>query len=290
MQFGPYTFEPSNLDKVLFPDDDITKAGLIDYLVDVAEYMLPHIKDRPLAMKRYPDGIKEESFYQKAVPDYFPDWIETVSVTREEQQPVNMVVANNKATLAYLGNQACIESHVFLSNTDDLDKPTKMIFDLDPPEGSFDMVIKAAKALRKKLYNSYSLKAFVMTTGSRGMHVIVPLRTRPTFDEVRNFASKVCKELENDHKDEFTTSIRKDQRKGKLFLDYLKNSKGQHSIAPYSPRGIRGAPVACPLEWEELDELKEGAQTFKIKNIIDRLKKKGDPWKGIMRHATLIDI
>ena len=282
MKFGPHSFEPSNLDKVFFPEAEITKGDLIDYYAKVAEYMLPHVQDRPLAMHRFPDGIDGKDFFQKKVPDYFPDWIKTVSVEREDGSKIEMVLANNAATLAYLANQACIAPHVWLSRADKLDRPDKMIFDLDPPEGHFDLVIKAARALREVLATEHDLDASVMTTGSKGMHVVVPLRRTRPFEEVRQLAHDICDELAGAYPNDFTTQVRKNKRKGRLFLDYLRNAYAQHSIAPYGVRALPGAPVATPLDWEELGSLDRGAQTYTIKNIFRRLGQKGAVWEKMV--------
>lgn len=279
MKFGPHSFEASNLDKVLFPGDGITKGDLIDYYVKVAEYMLPHVQDRPLAMHRFPDGIDGKDFFQKNVPDYFPGWIVTASVKREDGSKIDMVLANNTATLAYLANQACIAPHIWLSRADKIDRPDKMIFDLDPPQGHFDLVIKAARALREVLASEHDLDAYAMTTGSKGMHVVVPLRRTRPFDEVRQAARGICEELAEAYPDDFTTEVRKDKRRGRLFLDYLRNSYGQHSIAPYGVRALPGAPVATPLDWDELGSLDKDAQTYTLRNIFRRLGQKGAVWE-----------
>jgi bifunctional non-homologous end joining protein LigD len=289
MQFGPYSFEPSRLDKVLFPDSGFTKGDLIDYYSRIAEFMLPHLADRPLAMRRFPDGIRAEGFFQKTVPDYFPEWIQRTEVEREEGR-ISMLLVNNKATLAYLADQACIEHHVFPSRANHLRAPDKMIFDLDPPEEGFRLVIRAASALREILEAEQGLRAFVMTTGSRGLHVVVPLKPQLDFDPVRDYAHRICSELASRYPEDFTTEMRKDKRRGRLFLDYLRNAYGQHSIAPYGLRALPGAPVATPLHWEELDQLDGGAQTYRLKTIFRRLEQGGDPWKGWSRHARQLKL
>ncbi|HKK80434.1 MAG TPA: non-homologous end-joining DNA ligase [Phaeodactylibacter sp.] len=282
MKFGPYSFEASNLDKELFPESGFTKSDLIEYYTEVADYLLPHAKDRPLAMHRFPDGIEGKDFFQKDVPDYFPDWIHTVEVEREEGS-IHMLTADNKATLAYLGQQACIAAHVFLSCTPQLRQPDKMLFDLDPPQDRFDLVVEAAKALREHLERVYGLMAFVMTSGSAGLHVVVPLRPQADFERVRSFARRVSEEVVEQHPDDFTVEMRKDKREGRLLIDYLRNSYGQHSIVPYGVRALPGAPVATPLDWEEVSRLKNGAQTYNIGSVLRRLGQKGDPWKGIAK-------
>ncbi|MCB9287189.1 MAG: ATP-dependent DNA ligase [Lewinellaceae bacterium] len=289
MKFGKYAFETSNLSKVLFPKAGITKEGLIDYYVKISEYMLPHLEGRPVAMHRFPDGISGKDFFQKEIPDYFPEWISRVEVERKEEGPIEMVVADNTATLAYLANQACIAIHVWPGRRASLRRPDKLIFDLDPPKGRFGLVVKAARALRKLLEEERGLPAFVMTTGSQGLHVAVPLRPQSGFDEVRDYAHSVCEGLAEAHPEDFTTETRKEKRGGRLFLDYLRNSYGQHSIAPYSVRAIEGAPVATPLDWGELSGLSGGAQTYTVQNIFRRLGQKGDPWKSMWRDAVALN-
>lgn len=290
MQFGPYSFEASHTDKVLFPDSGLTKGDLIDYYVRIADHFIRHAADRPLAMHRFPDGIRTRGFFQKEVPDYFPEWVQTVEVHRKEEGPIRMVLANNTATLAYLANQATIAPHLFLSSKGSLDKPDKMLFDLDPPDGRFDLVVKAAKELHKRLENAHGLTAFVMTTGSRGMHVVVPLRPEKAWEDVREFAREVCDGLADEFPDSFTTEVRKEKRKDRLFLDFLRNAFGQHSIAPYGVRALPGAPVATPLKWDEIDGLENGARTFTMQNLPHRLEDRGDAWKGFGRHAQSLQL
>ncbi|MCO6493245.1 MAG: non-homologous end-joining DNA ligase [Phaeodactylibacter sp.] len=288
MKFEKYSFEPSKLDKVLFPKAEITKKNLIDYYSKVSEYMLPHLKGRPLAMHRFPDGINGKAFFQKEVPDYFPEWVDRAEVERKEEGPVVMVVAKNAATLAYLANQACIAIHAWPARRGRLNQPDKMVFDLDPPAGRFDLVIKAARILRGELEEQRGLPAFVMTSGSEGLHVVVPLRPEANFDAVRDYARKVCEILAEAYPDDFTTETRKEKRRGRLFLDYLRNSYGQHSIAPYSVRAIGSAPVATPLDWKELERLDKGAQSYAMNNVFRRLGQKGDPWKGMWQGAPAL--
>lgn len=284
MHFGPYSFQESNLDKILFSGEGITKGQLISYYIRISELMLPLAKDRPLAMHRFPDGIGKKGFFQKEVPDYFPSWIKRVEVSREEGRII-MPLVNNKATLAYLANQACIEPHIFLSRVTELKKPDRIIFDLDPPENRFDLVIKAARAL-KVLLEADGLTPYIMTTGSSGMHIYVPVRPDHPFEIVRGYARQICEQLTDQQSDIFTTEIRKNKRGNRLFLDYLRNSYGQHSIVPYSVRALPGAPIATPLKWEEIDQLDNGSRTFNLSNIFDRVDRYGNVWINFTRHAS----
>ncbi len=185
--YGPYSFETSKEDKTLFPEASLTKGDLIEYYEKIAEYMLPHIEDRPVTMQRFPDGIEQQGFYEKRVPDYFPAWMVRVKVNTDDGTQAQ-ITCNNEATLAYLANQACITPHVWLSRSDHLNKPDQMIFDLDPPDGGhFEAVRDAAKKC-KALLDEMDAAAFVKTTGSRGVHLVLPLRPHDGFDEVR----RVC--------------------------------------------------------------------------------------------------
>lgn len=285
MQVDSHTVSVSNLEKVLFPDDEITKGDLIDYYQRVADTMLPYMEKRPLNMQRFPDGIDEGGFYHKEVPDYFPDWIDRVSVAvREEGSTQPQVVCNKTATLVYLANQACITPHVWLSRVDKLDHPDKLIFDLDPPGGDFEPVRAAALSLRDIL-EEVGLVPYVMTTGSKGLHVVAPLDRSADFDTVRDFTRNLAQVLARRRPDDLTTETRKNKRHGRLFLDYLRNSYAQTAVVPYAVRARPGAPVATPLDWDELSDSSLHSQTYTMHNIFRRLGQKDDPWRGIMRQA-----
>ncbi|MGQ9572224.1 MAG: non-homologous end-joining DNA ligase [Dehalococcoidia bacterium] len=281
MRIGPHTVETSNADKVLFPDDGITKGDLIEYYRQIADTMLPHIEGRPVAMHRFPDGLAGEGFYQKDAPDYFPDWVTRVSV-KKENGTVEHVICDKAATLVYLANQACVTPHVWLSRLDDLNKPDLLIFDLDPPDGKLKEVRFAARALRDVL-GELGLAVFIQTTGSRGFHVVVPLDRSADFDTVRTFAQEVAELLARREPDRLTTEQYKKQRRGRVFLDTVRNSYAQTFAAPYAVRPRPGAPVATPIDWAGLG--KTDSQRYNIGNIFRRLGQKGDPWKGMRRHA-----
>jgi bifunctional non-homologous end joining protein LigD len=284
MKVDGHQIEISHEDKVFFPKARITKGDVIDYFQRAARVMLPHVRQRPLAMHRHPDGIEGEGFFQKEVPDYFPRWIERVTTPRKEGGKIDNVVCNNAATLVYLANQACITPHVWLSRRDKLDCPDQLIFDLDPPGKRFALVRFAAKALRE-IFGELGLPSFVKTTGSRGLHVMVPLDRRQNFDAVREFAQDVARVLAHRHPRRLTVEPRKNKRRGRLFLDTARNSYAQHAVAPYAVRAIEGAPIATPLAWNEVSHRKLDAQRFNIKNIFQRLRRKSDPWKNLHRSA-----
>lgn len=283
-RFGRYTVETSNEDKVFFPDAEITKGDLMDYYDAVSEHMLPWLRDRPLVMQRFPDGIEAEGFYHKQVAEHFPDWIDTVTVGKADGGRQELVVANNKATLVYLANLGCVTLHPWLCRTDRLERPDQLVVDLDPPSGgSFDAVRDAARACRE-LCDELELPTFVKTTGSKGLHVLVPLDRRADFDAVRDFARQAMELLAARRPDALTVEVRKNKRKGRVFLDVARNAYAQTAVAPYSVRPLPGAPVATPLAWDEIGRVE--ARSFTVKNLFRRLGRIDDPWKDLRRHAT----
>jgi len=285
LRFGPYTVETHNEDKVLFPGDGITKRDLLDYYVEIADHLLPHVRERPVTLERYPGGVGEDGFFQKDAPEYFPDWIETVRVRREGGS-LDHVICGNQASLAYLADQACITPHVWLSRKDQPDVPDRMVFDLDPPDDDFDVVRAAARAVRDVL-GELELPAFLTTTGSRGVHVVVPLRREEGFDEVRSFTREVAALVAARDDRRFTTEVRKDARKGRLYLDVARNAYAQTVAPPYSVRAREGAPVATPIEWDELGDV--DARVGTLRTVRERLEKHGDPWKHLARRARSLD-
>lgn len=274
--------EITNEDKVLFPKDKITKGDLIKYYEKVSSRMIPLIKDRPISMKRYPDGIKKGGFIQKQVSDYFPTWMKTKSV-KKEGGSVKMFLCNTKDTLRYLANQACVTPHIWQSRLPSLKKPSRIVFDLDPPGNNFGLVIEAAKHLRDVLEDDFKMKTFVMTTGSKGLHVVVPIKPIHTFEEVRAFAKEVGKIMVEEEPSLYTLNPRKSGRKSKLFIDYLRNGYAQTAVAPYAVRALDGAPVAMPISWSEVTS-RLSPQGFTLKTI-SRPLAKADPWKGMERSA-----
>jgi bifunctional non-homologous end joining protein LigD len=286
-RIGPYRVELSSPGKVLFPDSGITKGELVRYYRDVASFMLPHLEDRPLTLHRYPDGIDAADFYQQEAADYFPDWIETCRVPRAGNggAPVRHVLCNNTATLVYLANQAAITLHGWLSRAPRLTRPDRLVFDLDPADGDFDAVREAARQVAA-LMQEIGLTPFAMTTGSRGLHVVAPLRIGSGFDEVRELAREMARRLAHHHAEALTIEQRKKRRRGRIYLDIMRNAYGQTAVAPYAVRALPGAPIATPLALDELGEGRLDPRRWHLKNILRRLGQKGDPWAGIRRHAA----
>lgn len=280
LEVGRKQFDLSNPDKTLFPtewdNDPVTKADLVGYYRKAADVMLPHLRERALVMVRYPDGIAGEGFFQKQVPDYFPSWIRRVELPKRDGH-VAHVVCDDAATLAYVAGQACITPHTWLSRVDLPDQPDRIIFDLDPSRPGFEVVCAAAVGLRERL-EGMDMVPFVQTTGSRGLHVVVPLERGPDFDTVRSFARAVAHQLAGDDPELFTVEQRKAKRGDRVYIDIMRNAYGQSAVAPYAVRSLPGAPVATPLDWSEVTSTKLSPQRYNIHNLFRRLGQRDDPW------------
>jgi bifunctional non-homologous end joining protein LigD len=277
--------ELSNAGKVFFPDSEITKGDLVGYYRDVAARMLPYLRDRPLVMERYPDGITGERIVQKNVPRYFPEWITRTRV-KKQGGTLLQVICDKPATLVYLANQACVEMHAFLSRTSALERPDQLVFDLDPPDDEhFALVRHLALRLRELLEDELGLTAFVKTTGGRGLHVHVPLNARDDFDAVRRFARQASEVVAAREPDSLTVEQRKDSRGDRVYSDVMRNAYAQTAVAPYSVRARPGAPVATPLRWEELEDSGLTPHQFTVRTVGERLARLGqsDPWAGLAR-------
>jgi bifunctional non-homologous end joining protein LigD len=266
-------------EKVMFPDIKATKRDLWDYYERISGYMLPYLKDRPLTMHRFPDGIQSDGFYMKNIPDYFPKWIKTVVIAKKEGGTNTQMICQTKKALLFLSDQACITPHIWLSTRDDLKRPDRMIFDLDPSDNDMDKIKRIAVMLKEAI-DRYGLKSFVMTTGSKGVHVVVPIKTNHSFKTVKEVADRLAETVVQTIPDIATREQRKDKREDKVFVDTLRNAYGQTSVAPYAIRAIKRAPVATPLTWSEFAKKPFDPQRYRAANIFRRLGQIDDPWKG----------
>jgi bifunctional non-homologous end joining protein LigD len=283
---GGVTVQLSHLDKVFFPDDDLRKGDLVDYYRMVAPRMLPFLRDRPVVMARYPDGLAGERILQKNVSPHFPAWVKRVEVPRLGRGgAVSQVVCDKPETLIYLANQACIELHALLSRVNALDRPDQLVFDLDPPGvEAFDDTRRCALDLRNLLERELGLTAYVKTTGGKGLHVHVPLRPEEDFDAVRGFARDVAELMIRHDPDRLTLEQRVGERGNRIYFDIQRNGYAQMAVAPYSVRARRGAPVATPLDWTEAADADLNPQRFTMRTMGDRLATTQDPWAGMSRH------
>ncbi|PRW64030.1 non-homologous end-joining DNA ligase [Actinopolyspora mortivallis] len=283
IQLGGHRVEVSRADKVLFPRDGLTKGDIAEYYHRVGSTLVRYTKDRPLASERYPDGIEGQRIFQKNVSARTPGWVRRVEVPKREGGRNIQVVCEEPDTLVHLADQGVLTPHVWLSRTDDLERPDRMVFDLDPSDNGVEELRSAAHHTRR-LLEEVGLPAFVMTTGSRGFHVLVPLRREDTFHRVREFARGIATVLSERSPELLTVEQRKEDRAGRVFVDYLRNSYAQTTVAPYSVRARDTAPVATPISWRELDEV--GPRGFTLGDVPERLATHGDEWSGIGNRAT----
>jgi bifunctional non-homologous end joining protein LigD len=276
---GRRVVEVSRPDKPLFPDG-ITKADLARYYEAVAGFMLPHLAGRPLNLERFPDGIEGNRIIQQRASDHFPDWIRRVKVAKEGGT-VEHVVAGDAATLVYLANQACITLHAWPSRADRLDRPDRLIVDLDPSDRAAD--VRRAALEFGALLRELGLEPFVMATGSRGYHVVVPLQRRLEFDAVREFARDLARVAVARDPERLTIEQRKAKRGDRILVDVMRNAYAHTAVAPYSVRPRPGAPVATPLRWEELEDSSLRPDRWTIETVLRRLERDGDPWEEMAR-------
>ncbi len=272
----------SNPDKVMFPADGITKGDLVAYYQRVAERMLPHVRGRPLHMNRFPDGIGRIAIQQKRIPESFPQWIKRATVDLHRGGTITHAVIDNAATLVYLANYNMITAHVWLSRMEAPEQPDQLIFDLDPSDEDFRLVRRTAISLRT-LLEELRLVAYVKTTGSRGLHVVVPISIAPSFEEVHVFADVIAQRLAAGDPDHLTTEFIKQKREGRLFIDVNRNAYGQTVVAPYSVRARPAAPIAVPIAWADVDSDALRPDGVTMRNVWDWLKGRDDPWEQMDR-------
>jgi bifunctional non-homologous end joining protein LigD len=278
----------SHPEKVLFPDDGITKADLAGYYGAVGELMLPHLHDRPMNLWRWNSGIGGQLVVQQDIPKGAPDWVKRVETPRRKGGSIQHVVCQDADTLRWLANQNCITPHVWTARQDRLDRPDRIVFDLDPEEGTdFGVVRQAALATGEKL-RELGMEPFAMVTGSKGIHVVAPLKRTRDSAWVRERARVIGVEIAEGSPDTLTTEWRKNKRGGRILVDTARNTYGQTVVAPYAVRAIPGAPVATPLAWDELSDLDLTARSWTLRTLADRLAERGDPWADIASHAKAL--
>ncbi|MET7407486.1 non-homologous end-joining DNA ligase [Streptomyces parvulus] len=285
---GRRTLEVHRPGKVLFPATDgtpeYTKGDLVDYHRAVVPFMLPHLRGRPLMLERHPDGVGGPRFMQKNTPEHYPEWIRRVEVGKEGGT-VRHTVCDDSATLVYLADQAALTLHRWLSRAGAVDLPDRMVFDLDPSGDDFEAVREAAR-LVGELLDELRLPSALMTTGSRGLHVVVPLTARQDFDEVREFARDAADVLAAAHPDRLTTAARKKDRGDRLYLDIQRNAYAQTAVAPFTVRALPGAPVATPVSWDALDDPALHARRWTIATAVEQARTR--PWADVMSRARAL--
>jgi bifunctional non-homologous end joining protein LigD len=284
VEVGKRVIDLSNLDKVLYPDDGIVKAEVIEYYLKLAPTILNHIRGRALSLVRYPDGIYGEQFFQKHRPDWTPDWIDYKRLGQERKK--EYVVAKEEATLVWLANLACLEIHQIHSFSELSDKPDYIVYDLDPPEdGSFDLEeLKDIAFSLKEHLERYNYHVFIKTTGGKGFHLLTPIEAKYSFEECFQAAKKIASDFIGKHANT-TLHIKKESRKGRVLIDIYRNRPSQTIVCPYSLRGKEGATASTPLNWEELKDLKSLTQ-WNIHTTLERVLNEGDAWEQIRGWAV----
>ena len=277
----------SHADRVIFPAAGLTKLDLARYYASVGAVMVPHVRGRPLALHTFPHGLDGDGFFVKDTPRPLPrlDRHSRGAEARGRHHPPG--TCNNTATLVYLAGQNMLTPHIWTSRADRLERPDRLIFDLDPSTQRFADVRAAARTLGEIL-RDLGLAPYAMTTGSRGLHVVTPLRRTAGYDEVHDFARAVAAVLVARDPDALTTEFRRDRRGDRIFVDVGRNAYGQHAVAPYGVRALPKAPVATPLRWPELDDARLDPQGWTVMTLADRLAEMGDPWHDIGRHARAL--
>jgi bifunctional non-homologous end joining protein LigD len=279
----------SNVDKLLYPDDGVTKGDVIDYYRGVAEVMLPHLAGRPLVLHRFPDGIATKGFVQQDAGDHFPDWVQVADLPRRRDDgTVAHVVCEDTQTLVFLANQAAIELHTWLSTVDKPAHPDRLVVDIDPPDGVEVGELRAIARQVRDLYRRVGLTPYVQASGGRGFHVVAPLDASEDYTFVRDLAAAIADRLAAEHADELTTAQRKQRRGDRVFLDINRNAYGQTFVAPYSLRARPTAPAATPLDWDELGRATPNGHT--IATMPKRLARKEDPWASMRGAAAPRDV
>jgi bifunctional non-homologous end joining protein LigD len=265
----------SNLDKIFWPEEKYTKGDLIEYYRSMAPWLLPYLKNRPVVLTRYPDGINGKSFYQKDAPGFVPDWIQTIPIWSEDtQRDIQYFVANDVESLVYLVNLGTIPLHIWHSRIDDLTRPDWCLIDLDPKEAPFENVVTLAKTM-KELCDDVAMPAFIKTTGKSGLHIMLPLGRQLTYDQCLQLAMLFARLVTDRHPKIATTQRTISKREGKVYVDAFQNRAGQLMVAPYSVRPMAKAPVSMPIEWDEVNGRLHNSN-FTIANALKRMKKFGE--------------
>ncbi len=271
----------TNLDKVLYPATGFTKGQVLDYYVRIAPFLLPHLQGRPVTMKRYPDGVGGEYFYEKNAPAHRPEWVKTTPVySRHNQRDIQFLLIEDLPTLVWVANLASLEIHPQLAKAEDITRPTMMVFDLDPgpPAGMLECVEVALKL--RKIFDHYGLVSCAKSSGSKGMQVYVPLNTPVTYAQTKLFAHALAQLLEHEHPELVVSDMKKSIREGRVLVDWSQNDEHKTTVSVYSLRAREAPTVSAPVTWAEVEKAKKkkdaGLLRFEAGDVIKRAEKFGD--------------
>ena len=274
----------TNLDKVFYPKAGFTKAEVIHYHVQIAPYLLPHLHDRAITMKRYPDGVEGEYFYEKEAPSHRPKWVQTTQVAKGSGGAINYCMINDLPSLVWVANLADLELHTFLHQASDVDRPTMMAFDLDPGPPA-DIVLCCQIALQlKAFFDELDLQLFAKTSGSKGLQVYVPLNTPTTYEKTKTFARTLAERFEKEHPDKVVSNMKISSRQGKVFIDWSQNDDHKTTVSVYSLRAKEQPTVSTPVFWEEVAQSAKKGQplSFTSDEVLARAEKHGDIFAPVL--------
>ncbi len=281
----------SNLDKVLYPAVRFTKGQVIDYYTRVAPVLLPHLRGRPLTMKRYPDGVEGKYFYEKQCPSHRPEWVKTAPV-QTNGKLINFCVVDDLATLVWAANLADLELHTSLAREEDVQRPTMVVFDLDPGEPAALLDCAEVALWLRGLVGDLGLECVVKTSGSKGLHFYIPLNTPVTYEDTKPFARALARLLEKHHPDRITSTMKKEVRKGKVFIDWSQNNDFKTTVCVYSLRARERPFVSTPLRWEELEEALAAGDSerlsFDAEAVLARVERHGDLFAPLLEHEQAL--
>jgi bifunctional non-homologous end joining protein LigD len=275
----------SNLDKVMYPRAGFTKGQVIDYYRQVAPAVLPHLRGRPLTLKRYPDGVEGPHFYEKQCPSHRPEWVRTAAI-ETGRKTIDFCICDDLPTLIWAANLADLELHPSLSLAEHIERPTAMAFDLDPGEPAGILECARVALLLRDLLERLELRSFAKTSGSKGMQVYVPLNTRVTYDETKPLSRALARHLEGEHRDLIVSQQKKELRKGKVLIDWSQNDEHKTTVCVYSLRARERPTVSTPVDWGEVERALEredpDALSFEAGEVVERVEERGDLFAPVL--------
>ena len=278
----------TNLDRLYFPEDGYTKGDLIDYYASIADYLLPHLKDRPLSLVRFPEGISEKGFYQKDAPAGTPEWVKTAAIwSKEKSGYINFILCDDIETLVFIANSGAVEINPWLSRYDAPDNPDFAVFDIDPAEGAAWEDVKAVAKMVKGLLEHLGLVGFPKVSGATGIHVYVPLEPKYTYLEAASFVRRGAEIIREAYPEKVTLERKVKERTGRVYIDYPQNARGQTISSVYGVRALPGAPVSMPIRWDELDSVTPSS--WNIKTAVERARSVGDLFREVLTIRQNID-
>ena len=287
-RMGEKSLSLSNLDKDLYPSFGFTKAHILEYYRRVSPYILPHLKDRALTLKRYPDGVEGDFFFEKRCPRYRPPWVTTADIPQSGGETMTVCLVNDLDTLIWVGNLASLELHVPMARASSPEVPDFMVFDLDPGEGMTVLDCAYVALILRKVLKDLKLESYLKTSGKKGLHVYVPLNNKDvTFDDTKRFSRTVAEVMQRNYPDSITAMMAKGTRKGKIFINWAQNGTSNTTVCVYSLRAAPEPAVSTPLAWDEVDSLSQQGEpddlTFIFSQVVERCEKHGDLFADVLK-------